>query len=48
MDHRNLFANELLAEERPSKFIRELKAQKFVLIWLKTALNKSPKGIYRR
>lgn len=41
MDHRNL-RNELLAEERPSKFIRELEAQNSFDM-AKTALNKSPK-----
>lgn len=41
MDHRNL-RNELLAEERPAKFIRELKAQNSFDM-AKKALNKSPK-----
>lgn len=41
MDHRNL-REELLKEERPAKFIRELKAQNSFDM-AKNALNKSPK-----
>lgn len=41
LDHRNL-RNELLKEERPAKFIRELKAQNSFDM-AKSALNKSPK-----
>ena len=41
LDHRNL-RNELLKEERPAKFIRELKAQNSYDM-AKSALNKSPK-----
>lgn len=41
MDHKNL-RDELLKEERPAKFIRELKAQNSFDM-AKKALNKSPK-----
>ena len=41
MDHRHL-REELLKEERPAKFIREMKAQNSFDM-AKNALNKSPK-----